>query len=399
VSWRQNLRTPSYNGIRFQLWNAEREGGRTTVTHEFIGRDRGPYSEDVARTPRTFSLEVFLSGFDYFRQRDRLITELEKPGPGTLVHPYYGSLQVNVTRFRIRETGSEGNIVRFSIDFVEAGSLSFPTVSKSKGGLLSEIREAIETASSTEFVKKYTIDNLPDFVTDSAIDKITELADTLSDVAGIITASSDRIADLAVAIHDLRGDIDNLINTPAILATRMVSALSLLGSSITNTREGFEAYGEIFDYGSDDPIITQVTASRIQQDTNNKAFTNFVRVMALSGAVSSASEIEFVSEEDAEVIRQVLYDEMDSLMERVDDDATFAELNNLRTFVSLNIPPEDQALPRIYDYANLLTRPALVIAYEQFGDVLSEQDLIDRNNVSNPNYVPGGVTLRILGRV
>lgn len=398
MSWRQNLRTPSFRGIRFQLWNAEREGGRTTVTHEFVGRDL-PYSEDVGRTPRTFSLEVFLAGFDYFRQRDRLITALEKEGPGELVHPYYGSMQVNVTRFRIRETGSEGNIVRFSIDFVEAGSLSFPTVQVKKGGIFTQIADAISSTAVAKFLKEYDIVGKTQFVVDAAQDKITELADDLESATAGITNTADEIADLAVSIHDLRGDIDNLINTPAILATRIVDSLALLSDSITDRRESFQAYKEIFNYGSDDPVITQITASRIQQDTNNKAFTNLVRTMALSGAAKSTSEIDFESEEDAEEFRVVLYDEIDSLMELVDDDAVFAELNNLRTFISLNIPPEDEALPRIYDYANPMTRPALVIAYEQFGDVLSEQDLIDRNRVENPNYVPGGVTLRMLGRV
>lgn len=396
--WKENLRTPSFRGVRFFLWNSEREGGRNTVTHEFLGRDV-PYTEDVSRTPNTFSIEAFFSGFDYFRQRDRLIKALETPGPGELVHPYYGTMQVNVTRYRVRETGSEGNIVRFSIDFVEAGSLVYPSVETRKGGLLSDISDKISSTAVAKFLKDYSIADYPQFVIDSVTEKVEELASVIEEQSAFITRNADEIADLAVSISDLRGDIDNLINEPAILATRMISSLQLLSESVENRRESFDAYENIFSYGDQDPNIIPTTASRIQQDTNNQAFTNFVRVIALSEAVNSAFEIAYESEEDALQIKNSLYDEIDILMEAVDDDSVFAELNNLRTFVSLNIPPEDENLPKIFDYINYSTRPSLVIAYEIFGDVISDQDIIDRNHVKNPSYVPGGQTLRVLGRV
>jgi prophage DNA circulation protein len=398
VIWKENLRTPSFRGVRFFLWNSEREGGRNTVTHEFLGRDV-PYTEDVSRTPNTFSIEAFFSGFDYFRQRDRLIKALETPGPGELVHPYYGTMQVNVTRYRVRETGSEGNIVRFSIDFVEAGSLVYPSVETRKGGLLSDISDKISSTAVAKFLKDYSIADYPQFVIDSVTEKVEELASVIEEQSAFITRNADEIADLAVSISDLRGDIDNLINEPAILATRMISSLQLLSESVENRRESFDAYENIFSYGDQDPNIIPTTASRIQQDTNNQAFTNFVRVIALSEAVNSAFEIAYESEEDALQIKNSLYDEIDILMEAVDDDSVFAELNNLRTFVSLNIPPEDENLPKIFDYINYSTRPSLVIAYEIFGDVISDQDIIDRNHVKNPSYVPGGQTLRVLGRV
>jgi prophage DNA circulation protein len=268
-----------------------------------------------------------------------------------------------------------------------------------KGGLLSDISDKISSTAVAKFLKDYSIADYPQFVIDSVTEKVEELASVIEEQSAFITRNADEIADLAVSISDLRGDIDNLINEPAILATRMISSLQLLSESVENRRESFDAYENIFSYGDQDPNIIPTTASRIQQDTNNQAFTNFVRVIALSEAVNSAFEIAYESEEDALQIKNSLYDEIDILMEAVDDDSVFAELNNLRTFVSLNIPPEDENLPKIFDYINYSTRPSLVIAYEIFGDVISDQDIIDRNHVKNPSYVPGGQTLRVLGRV
>lgn len=397
MSWRQDLRIPSFRGVRFNLWNTEREGGRNNITHEFIQRD--PYTEDTSRVPRRFSFDAFISGFDYFRQRDRLITALETPGPGPLVHPYYGTLQVNVVRYRIRESGLEGGIVRFSLDFVEAGQLSFPSVVVQKGGIFSDIASKISDTSIAKFVSSFDIVGKAQFVIDAAQSKITELTNDLNAATSFITAKADQISDLAVSITDLERDALTLINTPAVLAARMVAAIDAVSNSVFDPRESLDAYNHIIDYGNQDPVLTLQTEQRIAEDTNNKAFTNLVRTMALKGAVGSAAQVSFESEEDAQVERENLYDQIDALMESVSDDAVFAELNNLRTFVSLNIPPPDEDLPRIFQYQNPSTMPSIVLSYQFFGDVLSENDIVKRNGVSNPNYVPGGEQLRILGRV
>ncbi len=64
-----------------------------------------------------------------FDQRDRLIDALNKPGPGTLVHPTYGELKVCVDgEVRVSTSKSEGRIVRFDLKFVEAGELSYPHI-------------------------------------------------------------------------------------------------------------------------------------------------------------------------------------------------------------------------------------------------------------------------------
>ena len=42
------------------------------------------------------SITAYVVGDDCFDQRDRLIDALNKPGPGTLVHPTYGELKVCV---------------------------------------------------------------------------------------------------------------------------------------------------------------------------------------------------------------------------------------------------------------------------------------------------------------
>jgi prophage DNA circulation protein len=90
--------------------------------------DKDPYAEDIGRLRRAFTLDVLVMntpGFeDYADRRDALIAAVEQPGPGTLIHPLHGSMQVQVVgEAHVTESTAEGGVARFRIPFIEAGAL------------------------------------------------------------------------------------------------------------------------------------------------------------------------------------------------------------------------------------------------------------------------------------
>jgi prophage DNA circulation protein len=116
-----NLRPSSFRGVPFKIETAQRGGGRRNVTFEFPKRDV-PYTEDMGRMARRFSVAGYIIGPDYPPIRDALIRALETEGPGTLVHYTYGTFRVNAGPYTAVETKQEGGLVRFDMAFVEAGS-------------------------------------------------------------------------------------------------------------------------------------------------------------------------------------------------------------------------------------------------------------------------------------
>ena len=60
---------------------------------------------------------------DYRPGRDALIAACEAYGPGTLVHPTYGTCQVNCDTYAVTETRERGGIAMFEMVFSEAGAL------------------------------------------------------------------------------------------------------------------------------------------------------------------------------------------------------------------------------------------------------------------------------------
>lgn len=121
----------------------------------YPNRDK-PYTEDLGKITFRPSITAYVVGDDCFDQRDRLIDALNKPGPGTLVHPTYGELKVCVDgEVRVSTSKSEGRIVRFDLKFVEAGELSYPT----SGALMREL----DPRTTTELINRWErLCGLPD---------------------------------------------------------------------------------------------------------------------------------------------------------------------------------------------------------------------------------------------
>ncbi len=129
AAWRQQLQRASFRGVPFFVRSADTEEGRRGVLHEYPLRE-DPYVEDLGRKAGEFSLDAFVIGDDYFKARDALRAALREPGPGELVHPTLGRMQVSlVASFRFVESlVDEGGIARFSLRFTESQPAIQPTV-------------------------------------------------------------------------------------------------------------------------------------------------------------------------------------------------------------------------------------------------------------------------------
>src|SRR6185437_9361631 len=122
MSWRDNLRPGSFRGVAFLIdTGVSTQIGRRGQLHEYPLRDL-PWAEDLGRRARRFAVNCLVIGSDYMTARDQLIAALEARGPGTLVHPYYGTMRVSVVdAVEVREDTKDGGVARFRIPFAEAG--------------------------------------------------------------------------------------------------------------------------------------------------------------------------------------------------------------------------------------------------------------------------------------
>ncbi|MCL0885336.1 DNA circularization N-terminal domain-containing protein [Escherichia marmotae] len=95
MTWKDRLQDASFRGVPFKVEEEMREP--VVVWKRTNTRTRHkPYTEDLGKVTFRPSITAYVVGDDCFDQRDRLIDALNKPGPGTLVHPTYGELKVCV---------------------------------------------------------------------------------------------------------------------------------------------------------------------------------------------------------------------------------------------------------------------------------------------------------------
>lgn len=122
--WRDLRREASFRGVPFWVDSDSVPVGRRTQLHEYPKRDQ-PLVEDMGRQTREYKFDGFIIGPDFISQRDRLLVALDTPGPGELVHPWFGRLTVTAGDCEISHSRFELGMVRFNLAFID-GTLAFP---------------------------------------------------------------------------------------------------------------------------------------------------------------------------------------------------------------------------------------------------------------------------------
>jgi prophage DNA circulation protein len=129
MAWLDDIQDASFRGVPFSVDKDQTKGGRHVAHHTYVKRNKG-YPEDMGRKDRGYHFDAYTLGDDAFAARDALIAALEDDGPGTLIHPTMGTMQVQVEDWTVAEDlVKEMRICRFSLAFVEAGDVAVPTVS------------------------------------------------------------------------------------------------------------------------------------------------------------------------------------------------------------------------------------------------------------------------------
>ena len=157
MAWRENLVPASFRGVEFSIDGHESPlAGRRVQTHEYPGQDR-PFTEDLGRRTKRYTFDAWVLGAEYMDQRDRLIEACDMPGPGELVHPYYGTRQVMCTACDVTERTQDGGMARFSLEFTDAGTNQFPLDRPNTTAIVEDAAGAANAAIVDQFQGEFEI--------------------------------------------------------------------------------------------------------------------------------------------------------------------------------------------------------------------------------------------------
>lgn len=396
MSWKDRLIPGSFRGVPFFMVDHSEAGGRRTVQHEFVDRDT-PFSEDLGRKAKSFSVNIRLIGEDVFQQAEAITNALNQRGAGELRHPYLGVLNVNVASYSRSENTDEGRIVLFSITFLEAGTNQYPSIEEDRAQTLLNFSENALSSAAETFEENFSVLQQPGFVVEEAVALVNSAADAFENATSFISETSETLTDLAFSVRNLKADALTLVQQPGELASRLLDSITLLSSVATNADDASSAFSSMYEFSGSDDVIPDVDSdARTQQAQNRNQFNEYVRNMAIIRSTEEAVDRNFFSVQDAQTEQENLKDLIERQAENSANINFFQDMQDLGASLVKNVPNVDNELPNLVSFEVRQTTNTLVLAYQLFEDADKEQEIIDRNDIQNPSFVIGGTVLEVV---
>lgn len=394
---KSNLRPASFRNIHFKIKRATTRIGRRVITHEFPFKDI-PYTEDLGRGAREYTLEAHVIGEGHEDTRDQLIQAIEgNKEPGILMHPIFGAVLVSPGPIEHVFDNEEGNIEYFNLTFLEAGENKYPSQIVDTGGQVETAGLFLLDVLKAGFDETFTMKRLPGFVTSSAQETNTNLVTQLQKSSEVAPAIPEIKAAFNAAVSNL--SVGSLLAVPWEYSTSVQSAIDQIQRLFSNPADGFLAYQKLSLFGDDFLPIPETSPNRRIEKRNRDQQVALVKRQALIGMAVTASQMTFPSYDDAVAIRDLLARKLDAELDivgKTDDDESFGALADLKAAMILDITKRAANLARIKNIFPAEPMPALVMAYEIYGSIDQAEEIRIRNKVRNPNFMPAGRAVQVL---
>jgi prophage DNA circulation protein len=384
-TWRDRLRAAAWRGVPFYIDEGSGEVGRRYEMHEYPQRDT-PWAEDLGRAQRKWNVTGYVLGAGYMGLRDRLLAACEQPGPGKLLHPYLGELQVVCTSFRYSERDEEGGICRFQLAFAEPGTRGAPWASRAAGAALRGAASRVASAALSAFAGfSFHVAGFPDYVAISASENLHQLAGILEGLRGptvqvpgqLSLEARQRILALAV--------LDPASVEPATVAEVVLDAVVAFadGTLPALALDGLDALTLVTF-----PLPpTTATAGRAQEAENANCLTALVQQAAATALPGPVSMTPLMAYEDLVAVRTRVVDLLDRV-QLLATDAVFLALEDVRAQVIAELQVRGTTLQPLRRYVTAFPRPSLTLAQRLYQDPSRAEELVARTGAVHPGFLP-----------
>lgn len=378
-----NLRPASFRGARFHVRDDSEDGGRRAAVHEFPLRSR-PLVEDLGGARRGYSFTAYTIGDTWEADRDELRRAcFDESGPGTLVHPWLGELQVQCLTCSVHHDMRRVGEASFRLTFVEAGEDELRTaVASTASSVLSRALQVIR-ALQAAYAISVLIANKPQFLRNFLLSGLGNFAESLLGLP-VGTVGAVRNAALGLA-----GTVDSSAATAVQAADAFAAVVTATQAAPPASADPAAVLTDLVAWsGAIAPADATATPDRAQQAVNARALTDLVRGLAVVSVAQIYAEADFASAEDAAAARtrllSMLDDRLTAAADAADDDS-YAEWQALAAAVAADLSDRAQNLPRRAPYAVGRALPSLVLAYRLGVDA---EALAALNGVRHPGFMP-----------
>lgn len=426
MTWRDQRQPASFKGVTFEVTTDSQPAGPRTQVHEYPQRDK-PFVEALGLKTREIKISGFVAGEDCLAKRDALLKVIDEGGAGELIHPWLGSLTVVCTDCSYSHDRAAMGVVRFDLTFVEGESdPSYPVASESAASVLNAAADGVQASAVDRFVAMLDSIDLTQVRPDAVLGAIGQVTSTLQSVYD--TASD--------VVRSASGVIDRVLGGPLEFATSLFNEVQgaatgfsgfysrLSGmTSLFGLGSKLDALGRLGSFGSPGGQANGTFVRAVQDLGRDVVVADVLRSVALLPSKTSGAAVSGAVGVDGMTPRSVSVGATDTdaavsgslvvarVTPPVTDDvlALRDSLSDAFWSVAESSPAthyERVAAGRIAATRQLtvvarlgvkLARvenpapvPALVLAYRRYGDVAKTADIVARNSVQHPGFVPAG---------
>ncbi|WP_054285117.1 DNA circularization protein [Gulbenkiania mobilis] len=388
------LREASFKGVAFNVEQADGEVGRRTVLHEFPFRDL-PQGEDLGRAARRFNVTALFVGPDAVDRAKQLLDVLERPDAGILVHPWHGSHLVQLSgNARVRWPRFAGGRVSIELPLVEAGETPADAIRPDTDAQLASACDAAQAATDADLDKDFLAE------IDGYLDEAIATVDAACAAVESFLAPVQRAE---AQLDRLIAGVNHIINAPLQVAAKLSSRISNVLGKLTNPFSGMSAWKKLL-RGQNPWALPKsgVASSSRPAWASSTAIANgtalpamppslahWVRRTLVIEAVRAIPTASFTSKAEIAAARQTVLAQLATEANAAPDNL-FPALQELRAAAAVSLQARLPTALEVTTLETQATLPALVLAYKANGTLDAADDLVARNGVKHPGFVPAG---------
>ena len=409
-------RQASFEGVEFECLRAGLRFSHRLDVKEYPYRSEGLVT-DMGLTDDKFELAMFVIGDDFITRRADLERVLRKPGPGLLVHPTRGEIQVQVEQVRQDEDYNELGVADFTVTFVKAGSRVSPRALVDTQAAV--ITAGAATADATKEAIVYTDLTDPQVMV-SAEESLTSMTDALNTASGVVnSASPEKIIGGLEAVKQLRATLGtaytNLAASRALTGqvqtvvqswVRLVNdpldfalGLSNLGSVARLIDDGYFPSGNTIVRNAG--VYSYKAAGVSGPTANNRlSIAEAFDIGLMQTAAERASDTEFPTLAKALSARDTITAGLDTVITKERPTATPETIDRfrstvraLKTAVYRDLTERAGQLPALESYTPAARQPVRVLAYRLAKDNDNADAIVSRNGIRHPSFTPSAQPL------
>ncbi|KPA92715.1 Mu-like prophage DNA circulation protein [Pseudomonas asplenii] len=421
TNWRDRLLPASFRGVPFWVDQAKTPVGQKGQLHEYPQRDQ-PFFERLGQQAKIHDLTAFIVGADCLEQRDNLLKALEE-GSGELVHPWLGRMQVKVGECDMTQTRQDGGLVTFNLKFYPDEPLQFPKP-------VVDTQEQLQVASSRlldasvgrfdEAMKlvnqaRVGVENLRKGITQAyqvIEQQLQPLIETYANVYALVRTVKEFPHQVSAAVKGVLGEVKAEFNGLVGEVRGLVGEVRGLKDFAVQGYHGMLAdlSKQVEDAKSLDAsqlAIGKDTAAASQATVNLIQDALLVQIAQLVSVIPAATQAvklavtpslaqqaqQPVQRADVPVVDDVLA-LRDSLNEAIwqaalkADSVHYQALNSVRQALVQHLNAVASNGVRLIDLVPKSNLPALVVAYRNFGDATRVGEVVQRNRIAHPGFIP-----------